>query len=250
VRFAPDGRALDPWPLESSFLTTSRGAWIYSDAPARLLLVARVDDSPSLLVLEDGRVTDTLMVPQLPGVPQERGGPYRVDASWSWHPDRYFVVGVSNQYSVDARRTDGVLRVRRDVELLPVHTDEADEWRRRFEWMAQQPSYRPPEGEWLPSTMPPFRGIEVGSDGRIWVLRNTHPIRVPADASPNGPPPVTWQQPFVYDVFDAEGRFLGEVRFPERFTPHLLRAGYVWGVHRGDLDEEYVVRLLIDAFPE
>jgi hypothetical protein len=29
------------------------------------------------------------------------------------------------------------------VEKLPVHPEEADAWRRLFEWMEQQPAYRP-----------------------------------------------------------------------------------------------------------
>lgn len=248
VRFTEDGRALDPWTL--SFLTPVSGKWIYSDAPGRLLLAARLGDdlaNLALFVLEDGRVTDTLAVPQRPGMPQQRGGPYRIETYWSWHPDRYFVVGVSNEYSFEGHRSDGVLRIRRDVEKLPVHLEEADEIRRLFEWMEEQPAYRPPEGEWIPSTMPPFRGIEVGADGRIWVRRNTHPIQIPVDGDPYGQPSVGWAQPFVYDVFEAAGPFLGEIRFPERFEPHLFGAGYVWGVRRGDLDEEYVVRVSIGA---
>lgn len=148
------------------------------------------------------------------------------------------MVGVSNEYPLEARRSDGVLRIRRDVEKLPVHPEEADAHRRRFEWMERQPAYQPPEGEWLPSTMPPFRGIEVDSDGRIWVRRNTHPIQIPVDETPGLPPPIGWAQPFVYDVFEADGTFLGQVRLPERFEPHLFGAEYVWGVRRGDFDEE------------
>jgi hypothetical protein len=134
------------------------------------------------------------------------------------------------------------------VEKLPVHPEEADAWRRLFEWMEQQPAYRPPAGEWIPSTMPPFRDIDVGSDGRIWVRRNTRPVRLEVgDPRSESPPPVGWTQPFVYDVFEADGTFLGEIRFPKRFEPHLFGAGYVWGVRCGDLDEEYVVRFSILA---
>jgi len=247
VRFTEDGRALDPWILESSFLTMERGTWIYSDAPGRLLLTTRVDDNLALLVIEEGHVTDTLAVPQLPGMPQQRGGPYSIETYWGWHPDGYFVVGVSNDYSLEARRSDGVLRIRRDVEDLPVHPDEADAWRRSFEWMEQQPQHEPPEGEWIPSTMPPFCGIEVRRDGRIWVQRNTDPIQITVDEDPGAAPPVGWAQPFVYDVFEVDGAFLGQVRFPERFEPHLFGAGYLWGVRRGDFDEEYVVRLSLRA---
>jgi len=72
VRFAEDGRALDPWMLDSFFVTTVLGTWIYSDAPGRLLVTTRADDDLgilALLVLDDGQVADTLLVPQLPGAP-------------------------------------------------------------------------------------------------------------------------------------------------------------------------------------
>ncbi|MGD2122484.1 MAG: hypothetical protein PVJ76_12100 [Gemmatimonadota bacterium] len=245
LRFARDGRPLDPWPLGSSYLTTTRGTWVFVDASNRLMVTTRIDDDLALLMLEDGKVIDTLPVPQIPGMPLERGGPYRIQTYWSWHPDGYFVVGVSNEYSLDVRRPGGVLRIRRDVEDLPVHPEEADEYRRLFEWMDRQPAYRPPEGEWLPSVMPPFRGIEVGSDGRIWVQRNAQPIQIQTRENPDGRPAIGWAQPFSYDVYEADGTFLGEIRFPERFEPHLFGAGLVWGVRRGEFDEEYVVRLSI-----
>jgi hypothetical protein len=110
VRFTVDGRPLDGWTLNSSFLTTRRGTWVYNDDPGRLLVTTRVGDNLdnlALLVLEDGDVADTMAVPQLPGMPRERGGPYQIERYWSWHPDGYFVVGVSSDYSLEARRVDG-----------------------------------------------------------------------------------------------------------------------------------------------
>jgi hypothetical protein len=245
VRFDADGRALDPWRIHSSYSTTDRGPWVYCDRLGQVLVTTRLNDELGLLVVEDGRVKDTLAVPQLPGVPELLGGRYRVEKYWSWHPDGYFVVGVSREYSLEAHRPDGVLIIRRDVEALPVDSEEAEAVRRLFEWMERQPMYSPPAGEWIPSVMPPFRGIKVGSDGRIWVRRNTHPIQIPVEENDLGQPPVGWVQPFAYDVFEEDGTFLGEIRFPDRFEPHLFGAGHVWGVKRGEFDEEYVVRLSI-----
>ena len=97
----------------------------------------------------------------------------------------------------------------------------------------------------MPIWMPPFSGIEIGSDGRIWVRRNVHPIQIQPDEAPDGRPTIGWAQPFVYDVFEVDGTFLGEIRFPERFEPYLFGAGRVWGVRLGEFDEQYVVRLSI-----
>lgn len=247
VRFDEGGSPLDPWTLDTS-LTTARGRWVHATGPGRLVVAARVDGRPALVRVDGGRVVDTLTVPRLPGMPELRGGPYTVDTYWAWHPDGYVVVGVSDAYTFDAYRPDGVLRIGRDVETLPVHPEEADAYRRQFTWMESQPYYRPPEGAWMPEVMPPFRGLEVGDDGRIWVLRNTDPVAVAGDeVREDGMPLVGWTQPFLYDVFEPDGTFLGEVRFPDRFEPHLFGDGYVWGVRRGEFDEHYVVRLAIDG---
>lgn len=49
----------------------------------------------------------------------------------------------------------------------------------------------------------------------------------------------------AWDVFDAEGRFLGAVTMPERFAPGLFRDDKIHGVWRDELNVEYVVRLRI-----
>ena len=46
-----------------------------------------------------------------------------------------------------------------------------------------------------------------------------------------------------WDVFDAEGRFLGIVSMPPRFAPRVYRDGKINGVWRDELDVQYVMRL-------
>ncbi len=48
-----------------------------------------------------------------------------------------------------------------------------------------------------------------------------------------------------WDVFDADGRFLGEVAMPPRFTPRALLGDRIYGVARDALDVQYVVRLRV-----
>ena len=52
-----------------------------------------------------------------------------------------------------------------------------------------------------------------------------------------------------YDVFDAEGRFLGEVAMPPRFMPQLFRGDKIYGRWRDDLDVHYVMVLKIEGLP-
>jgi hypothetical protein len=161
-----------------------------------------------------------------------RGGPYRVEEYWGLHPEGHFVVGVSAEYSFEVRRPGEVVGISRVTEAVPVHAPEAAEWRRRFEWMEAEPCYNPPVGEWLPSHMPPFRGLQVGEDARVWVRRNAHPVRSDVETPEGGPPPIMWRQTHSYDVFEADTRFLGEVRFPDDVEPLLFAAGHIWGIRR------------------
>jgi hypothetical protein len=46
-----------------------------------------------------------------------------------------------------------------------------------------------------------------------------------------------------WDVFDAEGRFLGSLRLPERFRITRITDDWVVGVQQNELDVERVTRL-------
>jgi hypothetical protein len=48
-----------------------------------------------------------------------------------------------------------------------------------------------------------------------------------------------------WDVFDAEGRFLGTVDTPGGFTPRLFRRDRIYGVWQDEFDVQYVMRLRI-----
>jgi hypothetical protein len=52
-----------------------------------------------------------------------------------------------------------------------------------------------------------------------------------------------------FDVFDAEGRYLGMVAMPDRFTPLRFVGDAVYGVWQDELDVQYVVRLRIGGMP-
>ena len=52
-----------------------------------------------------------------------------------------------------------------------------------------------------------------------------------------------------WDVFDADGRFLGEVAMPAGFTPTKFVGEDIYGVWKDELDVEYVMRLKV-VIPE
>lgn len=86
------------------------------------------------------------------------------------------------------------------------------------------------------------------------MVRSQRAVEVPADDKPTfGPaavrmPPLRWREPVVFDVFDPDGRYLGEVRAPEGFSLNpspYIRGDRVWAVVRDELDVSYVVRFRV-----
>ena len=97
----------------------------------------------------------------------------------------------------------------------------------------------------FPDSLPSITAVRAGPDNTIWVQRmgsveSIDPVAVnapgPADALGGG----TW------DVFDAEGAFVGVVRLPARFRAMEITGDAVYGVLRDDMDVQRVVRLRLD----
>ncbi len=100
----------------------------------------------------------------------------------------------------------------------------------------------------IPERKPAFKEIHVGDDGRIWLQRyvaaekHAVPAREPGDERPLFP----WREPQVFDVFESDGTFLGNIAIP-RSTRILFRRGsQLWGVYTDD-SGEHVVRLRIES---
>lgn len=91
---------------------------------------------------------------------------------------------------------------------------------------------------------PAFNVLGAGSNGTTWVqhvlpiseLREGELASIVGRADFGAPD---------WDVFDAQGRFLGVVTMPPDFTPRLFRGDKIYGVWRDELDVQYVLRLRI-----
>jgi hypothetical protein len=46
-----------------------------------------------------------------------------------------------------------------------------------------------------------------------------------------------------WEVFDAEGRFLGVATMPHRFQPMRFEGDKIYGIQRDELDVQYIVVL-------
>lgn len=124
----------------------------------------------------------------------------------------------------------------RDAAPLPVTAREVE----------PEPSSELPEellsalrGAVLPDTLAAFGRLFWGTDGRLWVQRDR-----PSSFTPSylGVPGAR------YDVFDAEGRYLGGVSAPPGAYLQAAAGDTVWSIEFGQLDEASVVayELVVD----
>jgi hypothetical protein len=75
-----------------------------------------------------------------------------------------------------------------------------------------------------PETLPAFEAIQVDRLGNVWVQQ----FEIP------GMPERIWS------VFDADGRWLGDVVFPDRFRPLEIGDDYVLGRFGDEMDVEHI----------
>jgi len=91
-------------------------------------------------------------------------------------------------------------------------------------------------GPEIPRTKPPFREVYVGDDGRIWVLVSRPGVKDSTATEMEGSGDLahavtTWTEPVAFDVFEPDGRYLGEVAAPDGFQTWpepIFRGDTVW----------------------
>jgi sugar lactone lactonase YvrE len=255
--YEPDGTPADHWPVASGLFAPEAMTLDTADHVYLKILTERPQpNKPWKIALQhldpDGQLLDTIPDPPIAGEP-ESGGGWRFEPTkhWAWSPLAYMVVGVSRDYSFEVRRPGGpVLRIERVVEPVELHPEERAEWEAANEWRRRtQADVLAAEIPPVAARKPPYRGLFVGERGRIWVWRYTVAEKMdPAEIrppDPNRPPPVTWREPRVFDVFEPDGTYLGEVHLPPRTRASIFRGDTIWGIRTGELDEQYVVRLEI-----
>jgi hypothetical protein len=284
--YAPDGGYLAGWTLPSGGgFSTSRK--LYTDTAGNaysMVLLERDQDVTKWTyglarITPQGGHTDTLRAPvwdfepavvtaRREGSSSSSSVPFSPSIAWTFSPLGYFVAGVSTEYRIDLFRPQGVLRIERAWEPIAVDPAEkaAEEERITTNFRNSYPGWRW-NGPQIPDTKPPFRGIAVGDDGRIWVQLSQPGVEIPDDeredasaagaGRPGGAPPAPraprFREPITYDVFEADGTYLGRVRTPDGFSQFpepVFRGDYVWAVQRDELDVPQVVRYRVTPVSE
>ena len=206
-------------------------------SPRDTLLVPQWDVTPALVTGSDNKGSSmTYSVPFAPGT------------AWALSPLGYFVGGVEDSYRITLFRPGSPLVLGREVAAVSVAADEAADSKQ-----AIVDRMRSAFGSWnwdgpdVPDTKPPFTDVLVGNRGRIWV-RLSREGRREANIDPSKPD--TWTEPVVYDVFEPDGRYLGQVTTPDGFLAYpqpVFRGDTVWGGFEDADGVRYVKRFELKA---
>jgi len=91
---------------------------------------------------------------------------------------------------------------------------------------------------------PVYSSLREGPNGTIWVKK----VKPPSELEEGEVAWYTWPSDWAdedWDVFDPEGRFLGVVTMPRRFSPSLFHGDKIYGTWYDEMDVPYVVRLRV-----
>jgi hypothetical protein len=234
---------------------------------------------PTLVRFEfDGTILDTVAPPEASFhhllVRRAQSHPYVPINLSAWSPLGYFVTSNTGSYAVDMRvprqrpgfvtgraiwsEGDPVVSIRRHVAPVAIQDRERDDWAQNLTMVARMSSDRrgfTMSADEIPRTKPPVSGLSVDADGRIWV-RISQPSRlVPSVEIPSRPPSASetytiaaafrWVEPFLFDVYEPTGRYLGQVRLPDG-TAHFVSQGEtLWAAVKGADDVPAIKRFRI-----
>jgi hypothetical protein len=213
----------EPWrPATPSPTGLPRGARPYISIPIsmeRVYELAKLPVGGVKLVMDDGQLSSLGPVWFAAGAFSFGGTPTRFVAAPD--PDAYTfeVRGLDGTLRAVVRRLDG-MRPPEPIEVEPHPVEQASP---RLVALYRQ---RGPDYDDLtpPDSVPLLRSLFVDAGHRVWAGV--------ADPSLGAG---SW-----YDLFDADGRYLGPVRFPDRFRIFEIGPDYVLGVRRDELDVEFV----------
>lgn len=213
--------------------------------------VATGGGDPVVALDADGEVVDTLVVLPPGGSFQMSGGEARVrifgaEPVWDVGHDGRLAFGLNSQYRIEERDAAGRLEriVTRPFTARPVTESDREAILDALRGLMEEQGLPAAvvdqviSGQDFAESYPAFASLLVGPDGTLWVQR----IRTGEELGGSGFD-VQDLGSSEWEVFDADGRYLGVVSIPERVQPMLIREDEIYGLARDDLDVQTVVRL-------
>jgi hypothetical protein len=273
-RYAPDGTSLGSFRLafENGLplaITATRGGTVAAQVrPLAMPGEAQPDSLDAVLLLDaDGAVVDTLkrfpsgrtlrLWGDRPAITVFAGEPV-----WQLADDGRLHFGMNDVYRVEIHSSAGFLERIITKSFAPRAINESDQELMRSLFDEQLRATVPPEAFEQASAQvdemvgfaesyPAYARILLGPGNSVWAQH------VPSPSELSDEDRISWNFMDVltgvswnliedigaqdWDVFDSEGRFLGVVTMPLRFTPHAIVGDKIYGVSR----DGYPVTILV-----
>ncbi|MEZ4413652.1 MAG: hypothetical protein R2910_11760 [Gemmatimonadales bacterium] len=268
--FAPDGRFVRSFSLPASpdtpFLWRTLPQGQLAGQVNAMVMPGQAAEGHINVVVRlapDGVVQDTILSFPLDPILDISQGPttmktrvFNSTAAWTTADNGLVAAGMTGEYRLSVYGADGRLRMvfAKQHEPKPVTEADRDRVTAAFK-QAFEAQMAKIDNEQIRAAMtqmagniefgetyPAFGAVIAGPDG-TWLVRQ--PItaaemagavsRLPAIEAPQAPP--------ASDVFDADGRFLGTIRFPAGFRLAAVAGGKLYGIETDSLDIPSVIRL-------
>ena len=216
-------------------------------------------------VSPNGVILDTIPVPELANRPNAfvlstasgYDRPFNRDLVSTMSSRGALLVGDNSSYAFEQRRRGApTVRIERAYSPIPVVGAERREWEEWATYMENlqrrqftgnkvlQPTPVRAKSYSIPTVKPAYSELLSDADGRIWVRRYVAAVSRPGDKRKAGDlrPRRVWREQPTFDVFEADGRFLGVVTLPwdARFEDAMGMS--IWATVTGELGEETIVR--------
>jgi hypothetical protein len=257
-RFLSDGSDAGAFPIVTNE-AISLGWQIRPDGAVlqevRTLPLTGAGDERVLLLVRGGagEVLDTVLAMPVGDAMAIRDGQpemtlFAPEPMWTILTDGRIASGRNSEYRLEVRTADGRLErvVKRPFERRPFSPSDQGEFRAMLRESLEGGAPSPATDRMLRSMnyadhYPVFAALFSGPDGTIWVqhAKDVSSITV-ADLEAFDVRAVGASS---YDVFDAEGRYLGVIVTPDGFEPLHSEGEHIYGIGRDDLGVQHVVRL-------
>lgn len=262
-RFLPDGTEAGSFPLPMTaglaikWTHLPGGRFAQESRPLPMPMPGQQAAANAHVVLvrgTDGAVLDTLLrLPEGKTFQMQGSTPqirlFEPEPVWDVWPDGSTVSASNADYRIEVRGPDGRLArvIKRSFDRTRVTEDDQQKIRKAMESLFDQQGVPPMVRQQLMQAIsfadhyPAFYNVAAGPERSIWVQQGQTAETAAATGSfnPEDLGAAEW------DVFDADGRFLGVVRFPERYRPVRFIGNDIYGVWRDELDVQHVMRLRI-----
>jgi hypothetical protein len=200
----------------------------------------------------DGSIVDTLLTPPRGETFSFGGGLpefhfFSPEPAWTLLNDGTFVHAMSNEYRISVTDSDGgvVKVITMPSEPVPVSEEDVEIITGLIVRLMGEQGVPPQaldaieQGISYEDFFPAFTQMRNGPEQSLWVQRIGVPSDMTADERENWNPLLD-QGSDDWDVFDADGRYLGVVTMPDRFSAFSLKGDLLYGVWRDEFEVQYV----------